>query len=121
MMEEPFTVQTEKFGEGQKAFTEAKDALLTKYYAAGLTEEDIYRCGRPLPEWSRTSTLKMHRWNKLLSPSELAELQTDLSGEIVGIGVSMRFDDPTGRIEILRDDAQDLPRRRQVCWRSTRS
>ena len=43
----------------------------------------------------------MHRWNKLLSPTQLAEIETELSGEIVGIGVSIRFDDPTGHIEIL--------------------
>jgi carboxyl-terminal processing protease len=98
-MEEPFTVQSEKFGDGQKAFATAKDALLTRYYAAGLTEEDVYRAAvRGMVE---DIDAKMHRWNKLLSPAELAEVQTDLSGEIVGIGVSIRFDDPTGHIEVL--------------------
>jgi carboxyl-terminal processing protease len=97
--EEPFTVQTEKFGDGQKAFAAAKDALLTKYYAAGLTEEDVYRAAvRGMVE---DIDARMHRWNKLLSPTQLAEIQTELSGEIVGIGVSIRFDDPTGHIEIL--------------------
>jgi carboxyl-terminal processing protease len=98
-MDEPFVVQTEKFGDPQKAFGAAKDALLTKYYAAGLTEEDVYRAAvRGMVE---DVDARMHKWNKLLSPSELAEIETDLSGEIVGIGVSIRFDDPTGHIEVL--------------------
>jgi carboxyl-terminal processing protease len=97
--EEPFVVQTEKFGDGQKAFAAAKDALLTKYYAAGLTEEDVYRAAvRGMVE---DIDARMHRWNKLLSPSELAEIETELKGEIVGIGVSIRFDDASGHIEIL--------------------
>ncbi len=97
--EEPFTVQSEKFGDPQKAFVAAKDALLTKYYAAGLTEEDLYRAAvRGMIEDVDT---RMHKWNRLLSPGELAELETELSGQIVGIGVSIKFDDPTGHIEIL--------------------
>jgi carboxyl-terminal processing protease len=97
--EEPFTVQSEKFGDGQKAFAAAKDALLTKYYATGLTEEDVYRAAvRGMVE---DIDARMHRWNKLLSPSELAEIETQLKGEIVGIGVTIRFDDPSGHIEIM--------------------
>lgn len=97
--EEPFSVQTERFGEGAKAFATAKDALLSKYYAAGLTEEDVYRAAvRGMVE---DIDARMHKWNKLLAPAELSELETNLSGEIVGIGVSIRFDEPTGRIEIL--------------------
>ena len=97
--EEPFTVQTEKFGDGEKAFAAAKGALLTKYYAAGLTDEDIYRAAvRGMVE---DIDARMHRWNKLLSPAELSEMETELRGEIVGIGVNIRFDDPTGHIEIL--------------------
>jgi len=99
MSEEPFTVQTEAFGDGPKAFEAAKEALLTKYYAAGLTDGDVYRAAvRGMVE---DIDARMHRWNKLLSPAQLAEMETELSGEIVGIGVSIRFDDPTGHIEIL--------------------
>ena len=98
--EEPFTVQSEKFGDPQKAFVAAKDALLTKYYTAGLTEEDIYRAAvRGMVE---DVDARMHKWNKLLSPTELTEIETDLSGQIVGIGVAVKFDSPTGHIEILR-------------------
>jgi carboxyl-terminal processing protease len=97
--EESFTVQSEKFGDPEKAFVAAKDALLTKYYAAGLTNEDIYRAAvRGMVE---DVDARMHKWNKLLSPSQLAEIETELSGQIVGIGVSINFDDSTGHIEVL--------------------
>jgi carboxyl-terminal processing protease len=99
MAEEPFTVQSEKFGDPEKAFAAAKEVLLTKYYAAGLTEEDVYRAAvRGMIE---DVDARMHKWNRLLSPSELAEVQTDLSGEIVGIGVTVKFDAATGHIEVL--------------------
>jgi carboxyl-terminal processing protease len=97
--DEPFVVQTEKFGDPQKAFAAAKDAMLTKYYAAGLTEEDVYRAAvRGMVE---DVDARMHKWNKLLSPAEVQELQTDLSGELVGIGVTIDFDPPTGQIDVL--------------------
>jgi carboxyl-terminal processing protease len=42
----------------------------------------------------------MHKWNKLLSPSEVAELRRDLQGELVGIGVKIEFDQATGYIDV---------------------
>jgi carboxyl-terminal processing protease len=45
---------------------------------------------------------KMHKWNKLIAPSELAEIRSDLKGEIVGIGVEIRFDDTSGHIELQK-------------------
>src|ERR1700722_2307895 len=97
--EESFTVQSEKFGDPEKAFVAAKNALLTKYYAAGLTDEDIYRAAvRGMVE---DVDARMHKWNKLLSPSQLAEIETERSAQIVGIGVSINFDDSTGHIEVL--------------------
>jgi carboxyl-terminal processing protease len=98
-MEEEFSIASEKFGDPQKAFGAAKDALLTHYYAAGLTEEDIYRAAvRGMVE---DVDVRMHKWNKLLAPSELAELRSDLKGEIVGIGVKIKFDAASGHIDIL--------------------
>jgi carboxyl-terminal processing protease len=97
--EEPFVVQTEKFGDAQKAFAAAKDAMLTKYYAAGLTEEDVYRAAvRGMVE---DIDARMHKWNRLLSPAQVAEVERDLSGEIVGIGVTTKFDEATGHIDLM--------------------
>jgi carboxyl-terminal processing protease len=44
---------------------------------------------------------QMHKWNKLLSPSDVAELRSDLQGELVGIGVNIKFDPQTGYISVL--------------------
>jgi carboxyl-terminal processing protease len=97
--EEPFAVQTEPFGDGEKAFEAAKAAILTKYYAEGLTEADVYRAAvRGMVEDIDT---RMHKWNKLVAPHDLALMNSDLQGEIVGIGVNVDFDDATGHIEIL--------------------
>jgi carboxyl-terminal processing protease len=97
--DEPFMVQTEKFADGEKAFAEAKAAMLTKYYAEGLTDEDVYRAAvRGMVE---DIDARMHRWNKLIGPRELALMNSDLSGEIVGIGVNIHFDEATGHIELL--------------------
>jgi carboxyl-terminal processing protease len=43
----------------------------------------------------------MHRWNKLLSPSAYAELTSDLKGEVMGIGVRIKFDSATGHSDVL--------------------
>jgi carboxyl-terminal processing protease len=97
--DEPFTVQTEPFGDGDKAFATAKSTLLAKYYATGLTEDDLYRAAvRGMLE---DVDARMHKWNKLLAPSELALIQSDLKGELVGIGVRINYDDATARVEIL--------------------
>src|SRR5262249_45931141 len=38
---------------------------------------------------------------KLLSPAELAEMKVDLSGEVVGIGVEIKFDADSGTTVVL--------------------
>jgi carboxyl-terminal processing protease len=73
--------------------------MLKSYYAAGLTEEDLYRAA--VQGMLSDVDPKMHKWNKLLSPRELTELTNDLKGEIVGIGVRIKFDAPTGHMEVL--------------------
>jgi carboxyl-terminal processing protease len=42
----------------------------------------------------------MQQWNKMLAPSELAEIRMDLQGEVVGIGVKIAFDPATGYIDV---------------------
>jgi carboxyl-terminal processing protease len=43
---------------------------------------------------------KLKGANKLVSPSEFAEIQTDLKGELVGIGVIIDFDAPSGLVDV---------------------
>ncbi|HEY2515104.1 MAG TPA: S41 family peptidase [Polyangiaceae bacterium] len=98
-MDDNLVIPPEKFSDPQKAFALAKEAMLNRYYAAGLTEEDLYRAA--VRGMLSDVDPAMHKWNKLLSPGELAELNSDLKGEIVGIGVRIRFDAATGHILVL--------------------
>ena len=92
-------IPPEKFSDPEKAFAVAKEAMLNRYYAAGLTEEDLYRAA--VRGMLSDVDPAMHKWNKLLSPGELAELNSDLKGEIVGIGVRIHFDAATGHILVV--------------------
>lgn len=40
-------------------------------------------------------------WNTPISPTELAELQISLAGKVSGIGIALKFDEPTGNGLIL--------------------
>jgi carboxyl-terminal processing protease len=103
----------EKFEGGAKAFAHVKDALLKGYFsgaspassaaaaadANALTEDDLYRAAvRGMLEHVDP---KMRKWNKLLSPSDLAEMRRDLKGELVGVGVQIKFDQDTGYTDVL--------------------
>ncbi len=95
--EDPIPV--EKFTDGEKAFRTVKDTLLASYYSAGLTEDDLYRAAAE-GMMARIDP-KQQKWNKLLSPSELAEMQADIKGEVIGVGVKIHFDPATGHIGVL--------------------
>jgi carboxyl-terminal processing protease len=97
--DDDLVIPTEKFSDPQKAFDTAKNVLLHDYYAAGLTEEDLYRAA--VHGMLADVDPRMHRWNKLLSPSQYADLSSDLKGELVGIGVRINFDSATGHSDVL--------------------
>src|SRR4051794_6493358 len=67
--EEEEVVPKEKFSDAQRAFATAKDALLKDYYNDGLREEDLYRGA--LQGMLEHAEPKLHKWNKLLSPTEV--------------------------------------------------
>ncbi len=92
-------VAPEKFTEGAKAFASVRDDLLKEYYAAGFTEDDLYRAATQ--GMLERLDPKMKKWNKLLPPDELATLRSDLKGEFVGIGSQIRFDESTGYADVL--------------------
>ena len=92
-------VPPEKFADGERTFRTVKDTLLASYYADGLTEDDLYRAATE-GMLSRLDP-KMQKWNKLLSPSDLAEMEADLKGEVVGVGFKIHFDPTTGYTDVL--------------------
>ena len=93
--DEDTAVPPEKFTESARNFEEAKKALLEGYYDTGVTEDDLYRAA--VAGMLQRVDPKMRKWNKLLSPSEIAELRNDLQGEIVGVGIGIEIDPATGR------------------------
>src|SRR5262249_12689373 len=63
----------EKFSEGEKAFARVREAILKEYYLSGVTEDEIYRAAAQ--GVLEHVDPKMHKWNKLLSPPDVAELR----------------------------------------------
>jgi carboxyl-terminal processing protease len=96
--ERDFAVPTEKFSDAQRNFEAAKKALLEGYYSESITEDDLYRAA--VAGMLERVDPQMRKWNKLMSPSDLAELRNDLQGEIVGIGVMIDLDAATGYIDV---------------------
>jgi carboxyl-terminal processing protease len=94
------SVPAEKFTESAKNFEEAKKALLDGYYDTGITEDDLYRAA--VAGMLQRVDPKMRKWNRLLAPSEIAELRNDLQGEIVGVGIGIEIDPATGYIDVQR-------------------
>jgi len=98
--EEPdYSIPKEKFADPQRSFDEVKKILLSGYYDPSITEESLYRAA--VAGMLERVDPSMRKWNKLLSPSDLAEIHRDLSGEIVGIGVKIYFDPATGYSDVL--------------------
>jgi carboxyl-terminal processing protease len=93
-----FTVPLEKFSDAQRNFEAAKKTLLDGYYDPSITEDDLYRAA--VAGMLERVDAKMHKWNRLMSPPEIAEMRSDLMGEIVGIGVKVELDPATGYIDV---------------------
>lgn len=94
----PAPAPTEPFRDAQKNFDAARKVLLEDYYRTSLTEEDLYHAA--LAGMLEGADPAMHKWNKLLSPTELAQLRADLRGELVGIGAVIDLDPATGYIDV---------------------
>src|SRR5687767_8747838 len=71
----------ESFSQPERAFREAMEHLRRHSLDGSITEADLYR-------GAVEGMLQVggRKWDSLITPSELAELQTGLSGQLVGIG-----------------------------------
>jgi carboxyl-terminal processing protease len=87
----------EPFADAKRAFDEARAQLLKEYVDDTLSEADLYRAA--VAGMLRGAAGR--KWDKLLSPGEYAELMGDLGGEMVGIGVEIKFEEDTGNILIV--------------------
>src|SRR4051812_10503134 len=89
----------EEFSNPKETFEKVKGLLLKSYYEKGLTEEDLYKAA--VQGMVENADPKMSQWNKLLSPSELKELQNDIAGEIVAAGIEIKFDSESGMADVI--------------------
>jgi carboxyl-terminal processing protease len=89
----------ETFGDGAAMLELVKQTLLEKYVDAGLTEDDLYRAA--VQGMLANLDPDKAAWNRLMTPSEHAELMSDKRGEIVGLGVEVDFDETSGSAIVL--------------------
>ena len=92
--------EEEFFSDSEANFKAVMKAILEGYVDKNLTQDDLYRAATA----GMLASLNNgdEAWNKLISPSEFKEMQTELSGKVTGIGAEMKFDDKTGYAVILR-------------------
>src|SRR5579883_407776 len=85
----------EPFSDGERAFREVKE-LLRKRYVDPLSEDDLYRAAVEgmLAAGNR-------KYDKLLTPTERADLEAESSGEVVGVGVEIDYDAASGTATIV--------------------
>jgi carboxyl-terminal processing protease len=89
----------EKFTNGEESFHLAMDKILQEFVDKNVNKDDLYRAAtagmlEALNPGDRS-------WNTMLTPQELKEIQADLSGQVSGIGVELKFDEATGSASIL--------------------
>lgn len=89
----------EKFTDAEKSFNQALEKLANEYVDKGITRQELYRAATAGMLESLNSG--EHSWNTLLSPADLKALQGDLSGEVSGIGISLKFEEAMGNGRVL--------------------
>ncbi len=89
----------EKFTLSEESFRIAMEKLLQQYIDKGLTKDDLYRAATA--GMLETLNTGEQTWNTFLTPRELREIQSDLSGQVTGIGIEIKFDSLTGFGQIL--------------------
>jgi carboxyl-terminal processing protease len=83
------------FTDGAKTFEHARELILRQHADDKLTEEQLWRAA------TAGMLSAGGKWDRLLSPSELAELTADLRGEMVGLGIQIDVDDRSELVSIV--------------------
>jgi carboxyl-terminal processing protease len=89
----------EKFDDAAAVFQSAKEQLLHNYYRGSVTEADLYRAA--VQGMLANIDPPLSPYNKLLDPAEVTELHVEMTGEVVGIGVQVKFDAASGLVDVL--------------------
>ena len=87
-------------GSAQSDFQKVMGDLLSHYVDSGLSSETLYR--NALAGMLSGLSPAHPDWNRLYTPEEAQELQSELSGNIIGIGVAISLDSASGTVNVLQ-------------------
>jgi carboxyl-terminal processing protease len=85
----------EPFRDGTRSF-EAVRKLLESSYVDQVAADELWR-GAAEGMLARAGG---RPWDQLLSPAEFAEMRGEMKGEVVGVGVEIKFDPDSGLIQV---------------------
>lgn len=86
----------DNFRDGEKAFMRARELLQKQYVDDKVTDDQLWRAATA----GLFSGVGSGKWDKLLSPSEVAALKADLVGQVVGLGVHINVDEQAGIVNV---------------------
>ncbi len=84
------------FKDGEKAFLKARELLQKQYVDDKVGDDQMWRAATE----GLLHGVGNGKWDKLLSPSELAALKADLVGEVVGLGLHISADPEAGIVNV---------------------
>jgi carboxyl-terminal processing protease len=86
----------DQFRDGEKAFLRAREMLQKGYVDDKVSDDRMWRGATE----GLLHGVGSGKWDKLLSPSELAAIKADLVGEVVGLGVQIDVDPDAGIVDV---------------------
>lgn len=87
------------FSDPETNFQLVMKTLLEKHLDKNVNKEALYRAATK--GMLQSLNTGGGAWNDLISPTEFKEMQMELSGKTMGIGVSLKFDENTGNALVM--------------------
>ena len=84
------------FRDGEKAFLKARECLQKQYVDDKVGDDRLWRAATE----GLLHGVGNGKWDKLMSPQEMAALKADLVGEVVGLGVQIEVDSDAGIVDV---------------------
>jgi carboxyl-terminal processing protease len=84
------------FRDGEKTFLKAREMLQKQYVDDKVGDDKLWRAATE----GLFAGVGNGKWDKLMSPAELAALNSDLAGEMVGLGILISVQEQTGIVDV---------------------
>lgn len=91
----------EHFTDAEASFKRVKQMLLDRYLDSKLTEDQLYQAATDGMLRSLNGGAKSV-YNKLITPTELAEMKIDLQGKFNGVGIEVKFDEGSDVADVIK-------------------